>query len=541
MAALHWFYSLGTNPTVVRYRLEPDLHARLAASGLFPKLATVESVGAAGSPTPALLKLLGAPTGKWHAHLFATKELKAAGKGRSPFEHCVQQSPEWARQALEEGADADLLESRGISAIWTVVRRVLDTVKAGDVVFLESTSGFRPFSTGLLMAHSVLRALRPDVALLAVSYGELIRPSDSEPAPVCPIHDLTDTLSLPKWASAFDDLVRRFDGIQLSEMLERSTPDVSDQLRVMGANLDLGWPDQMIGPLRDLNTSMTKGTTGTPAEREAMRLLADSLGPLLSLLPEATEGTLDDARLKFRMTVANQLVGAGRLGDATRLLRELMVDGWLLKAAGGHPVANSGAPRIRSNAERALFRDPASQELWGRLGEIRNAVSHARSSDSHRVDADELRAAFDGDSGLHEAVAAWLSAADATAAPMAAVLTVKGRDSPRPEQLQAALKAWRAAQRADLRDRLQNLEIGGAFHTVELRDASGTPVSGTQADRIQKGISGANFVIMDGGFHIETIVAIASEAARQRAPCWAWHSTNDGLDLQPFFCVRSLP
>ena len=399
---LHWFFSLGTARFPASYGLTPDLRQRLLPT--FPGARTSLASPGDSEPTPpgtlarsraatpALLHLLGQPAGlDVRFHLLATEQVRV---GSAPHRACLEDAPAWARPALEQAETGDApLGARDPTTIRHVVRRVLDEVRDGDLVFFDSTNGLRPFIVGLLLSQSVLRAARPGVEVLGAVYGELgaveIRPAERVPeservlnrgkdaAAISPLYDLTEFIDLPLWASAADDLRRRFDGRSLSERLRDRHGELAGHLEHLAALLDLGWPEDLAEPLGEVAAQLDAVTGLSPGRRAVLDLAREGLDDLRGLVPSGDE--LDEDRVRFHVDIARFLARAGRFGDAIRLVREAVVNWALVARGGGDPVADWKELRVRREAERALFRaeEPVAG-LWKEISRLRNAASHGR-------------------------------------------------------------------------------------------------------------------------------------------------------------------
>lgn len=411
---LHWFFSLGTGTSSPTYVLAGNLAERLrpffpsvrpavlAPGGPYPE----GSSRVARSVTGAMLHLLGepAPGVNVRFHLHATREIVTSDSGTSPFHVLTAEAPAWAKTGLAEATgrrEEDWLASRDLDKVGRVVDTIVGgTVKDGDYVLLETTNGLRPFTLGVMLAHSVLRATRPEAEVLAAVYGEHHGWGDYSP-----IHDHSDFLDLPLWASAAESLRRRFDVGPLSDLVRDADPALAKSLTLFARCLDLGWPSDLVAPLVEargrLDALASKGRGRGPVLELVRQQFED-----LTVDVHEQDAPLEVAGLRFRLGVVELLTKSSRFGDAVRVLREAMVDAALLAASRGAPVPGWRDPKRRASAEGRLFR--ANHALWKRIGDLRNAVSHARSSVKHDgVDAGKLVAAFegsDGDPGILEQV-----------------------------------------------------------------------------------------------------------------------------------------
>jgi len=422
---LHWFFSLGTARFPASYGLTPDLRERLRS--VFPSArpplqpldesepVPLERLARTRAATSGLLHLLGPPEGlDLRFHLLATEEVQA---GTESFRNCVEDAPGWARSALGRSDAGDgPLGAREPSTIRDVVRRVLRVVRDGDLVFFDATNGLRPFMFGLLLSQSVLRAARPGVDVLGAVYGELgavvVRPPERVPegvralsrerdaALLSPLYDLTEFVDLPLWASAAEDLRRRFDGRALSDLLRDEQPGLADELVSFAGALDLGWPDELAGPLLEVTSRLATSSGLSPGRRAVLDLARHGLADLEDL-PPAGEA-LDAPRVRFHVEVARFLARAGRFGDAIRILREALVSWAVLVRADGGPVSNWKDLNVRREAERALFRASSPvRDLWRETTELRNAASHGRLTAGQDVEpGDFVRALGRGDGPL---------------------------------------------------------------------------------------------------------------------------------------------
>lgn len=411
MRTLHWFFSLGLSNNPSNYVITMALAERLrpwfpevcpGAPGPMGTLDTV-TVRETHSVTAALLQMLGPPALGLEVrfHLHATRELVQAGasppsSAQTPMARLLEEAPDWARGAVRDArgqAAAEWMDSRDPKTIEQVVKAVVDGVGDGDLVLFETTHGLRPFVIGSLLAHSVLRADRPDVQVVAALYGELGGWKTPAGDIRSPLFDLTGLLDLPLWASAADSLRRRFDVRPAAELFSAADGPLAAELDALSQALDLGWPRDVIAPLR---SALSRLREREAADAGSRVVLARVLGGLEQLAAAAgdPDGPLDASRLRFHLDVAAFLVASNRFGDAIRVLRESMVDGAILALRGGSVCADWRSPDVRGVAEVALFR--SGEPLWQTVGALRNAASHAKSSVRHD-EVDDIVVALRGD------------------------------------------------------------------------------------------------------------------------------------------------
>lgn len=406
---LHWFFSLGTGNSPATYFLTdevaarmrpwfPALRAAVAASGPY----AAADLSRARCVTAGLLTLLGQPREgvSIRFHFLATPQV---GRQTAPFIALLEDAPDWAHDGMTRaGDDSEEMEARDPATIGKVVNRVVEGVSDRDLVVFETSGGLRPLVTGSILAQSVLRATRPGVTVIAAVYGEFgarlappehvpesVRVMDSSRgsgangsaagAALSPIYDLTDFLDLPLWASAAESLRRRFDVRPLSELFSDREPALVGALDKVATALDLGWPSDLAEPLREAVNSLPDNAAA--GRRAVLRLARAGLEKLATGAGDPG-APLDVVRLQFHIDIARFLAAAGRFGDAIRVLREAMVDGAILARTDVGRSTEWRQPRVRAAAERALFLE-GDNELWLRLGKLRNAASHAKSSVKH--------------------------------------------------------------------------------------------------------------------------------------------------------------
>lgn len=375
MRTMRWFFSLGIARQSASYVLTDDVVRRLRE--WFPGV-RVGSTHSAQSATAGILHLLGPPADGVTVsfHLMPTDDVLKHGH----LDTCVEESPEWARGEMERARRFAPLGARDPDTISKVVGRALEEVSALDVVFFETTNGLRPFAAGLLLAQSVVRALRPGVSIAAAVYAEL------NPGQPCPVYDLTEFLDLPLWATAAANLRRRLDANDLAALVETSHPGLAAPLRDFGSALDLGWPDDLVNPLAAVRSALQGATVAaTPGQAAVLQLAADELEGLAKGIQPSP--ALNVSLLRFHIDVAKKLAGGRRYGDAVRVLREAMVDAAVLEGAGKLNVPPSEwlDPKRRRLAEAKLSRGSKHdlENLWKKVTGLRNAASHAKANLRH--------------------------------------------------------------------------------------------------------------------------------------------------------------
>lgn len=416
---LHWFFSLGTVSRDATYFLTDGAATRFSST--FPHARPSWEPGApiledslykAKSTTAALLNLLGEPRGyEIVFQFFATSE----NTHKDHFGALVEEVPDWARAGIVESADAEKLDSRDPVTIRKVVERVVTEVADGDAVFFETTNGLRPFMTGFVLAQSVLRATRPSVEVIGAVYGELgiiTQPPDSVPeavrvlsypkpdyAVLSPIYEHSELLDLPLWASAADDLRRRFDGAGLAELLRDDDAELAMHLGTVVSALDLGWPDDLQAPIEAAVARLPAPGAMTPGRAAVLDLARAGLHDLMVRLPG--NDRLDRARLRFHLETARFMARNSRYGEAIRVLREAMVNWALLALTDEQELVDWRNMARRREAERALFRSKKTlNALWQRVCDLRNAASHARANQAHaEIDLAAFAKELDPDKG----------------------------------------------------------------------------------------------------------------------------------------------
>lgn len=403
----HWFFSLGVNP-------QPALYYRVGTLAPFAERRFV---------TTALLELgwpvAKADRGELCLHLLPTEDLRkpiAPSPGAppphqatSPEELFLQEIDAVApglRERLEPHAP---LHKRDHDAIWRVVEIVLETVRDGDDVVLETTNGIRSIVNGFLLASGLLIAHRKQVRVLGVPYAEL--GAEDVPAGVTsksvrrgsPVLDMRPFLGLFDWAHAVRAMSRYLDPTPTSALIEQAGvgQEARARLAELGAALTLNFPLEIE---RSLAAWTTLGAldAGTPAARLALRHIG---GELASLVPPAApadaEPVLEERRLDFDLALIERLAAAERHADAARAVREWLVNAVLLAWGQGDRWLDQA---IRGRAEARLFgisdKAPAAAKalkaLWLEAARNRNAVSHLRYNDKHDIDVATLRAFLSG-------------------------------------------------------------------------------------------------------------------------------------------------
>lgn len=412
---IHWFFSLGVNP-------QPAVYYR--------------SGGAAPSSerrfvTTALLDLewpvTRAEHGEIELHLLPTKELDHAGREQrcrlcegqlrppapSPRELFVQELDVVAPGLSARIKMHDEFEKRDDEAIWEVVRYVLDSVRDGDEVVLETTNGIRSIVNGFLLASGLLIAQRRRVKVRAVTYAEFA--AERLPEGIVstdithgsPVVDMLPFLQLFEWSHAVRAMSEYLDPNPTAALLRSDLPHFAGNdgaLRGLGAALALNFPVEIERSLRAWSElGALHGMT--PAAELAMGHISRELETLFhQFAPQNGGSVLDERRLQFDLALIERLVKAQRFADAARALREWIVNAVLVAWNLGEDWLKQS---VRARAERALGGIPDAANasvlelrgLWKRASAIRNAVSHLKYNDKHEVDVATL------DKALSEAIA----------------------------------------------------------------------------------------------------------------------------------------
>jgi hypothetical protein len=377
---VHWFFTFGTNPRDARYRLQHD-HAR-QTNRKFVTTALLEM----GWPVPIDTQ------SDVQLHLFETSGL--AGTKPIFVAELTSVAPLLAARPAGPFASEMMLGELTQDTIWQVVRHVLDTVRDGDKVVLESTNGLRSINIGALLAAGLLISLRREVEVLAVTYAELS-------SGISDITNLLPFFQLFEWSHAVRAMAGYLDPTPMLSLLERDSVAFSGQqaLGELGASLALNWPVEIDRALRawvNASTDEGAGRASVPASL-ALAAAVDELASLLEPMRQRNEPPtrLDQAHLEFELQLIERLIAAQRAADAARGVREWMVNvvlfGWNLHAEWLNQA-------VRARAERALHglspNGPrgAVRTLWDDAGRMRNAVSHLGYNEKHQVTPEELRA-----------------------------------------------------------------------------------------------------------------------------------------------------
>jgi hypothetical protein len=445
---LHWLCSEGNGSSLAHYVLTAALAERLRR--VFPTPAPERdpqgswTIVSATSPTAGLLHLLGPVAEGWALRLWPilTPELLDDHGQATPLYRTKQEERPAPDLAAHERRFR--LDKRDPAHIAELLRKLLEpgVLQPGDAVYIESTAGLRPIQTALMLAAPLLRELQPALAFAATGYAELggqsaqlteVSPWGAAPyAPkppekgefaVSPFFDLTDLLDLPPWAAAATAARERLDLHALRRLIEGRGGPASGwaaPVQRLQEAVDLGWPDHLVDPLRQLGAELPRdgapkagGAPGTAAEATLRHVLRQVLDPLISAaepVPADDGEAPGRERMQFQVDVCEQLVAAGRYGDAARILREVLVSRMALAAKLRRPAAEQRLHRTRG----------ALQDLWAELSKLRNAVAHANQGRAPTEDdLNTIRGAFAAEPSLIARVRTLL--ADATAWAEAAV------------------------------------------------------------------------------------------------------------------------
>ena len=390
--AIHWFYSLGNNPSEAEYFL---------ANSQPPVLRRARFV------LPALIHF-GWPVSRDELssvrfHMLGTSEV---APGSAPFNALLEDVsatlPEIC-DMIARGPTTPTLDRRDVAEIWRVVRAVLDRVIDGDTVVIELTNGIRSITTGFLLATGLLRAYRKDVIVRAVTYAEFSRPPGT-----CPVHDLLPFFELFEWSQALKAMEQYLDPGPLQRLAaaqwehnrqrtgspDRDARSLLQPLDGLVEGLALNWPIAVSRTLRTWDDRLAAlGSDALAKVGDAPEIallhLRSGLQSLLdpALLAAATANDdLTQARLEFDLRLIRLLASASRHADAARAIREWIVNAAILASGDGSHWLDQGT---RSSVERRLHtasRTPPVSDLgrlWNRACDFRNAVSHLKYNRKH--------------------------------------------------------------------------------------------------------------------------------------------------------------
>ncbi|MFH1464720.1 MAG: TM1812 family CRISPR-associated protein [Pseudomonadota bacterium] len=296
----------------------------------------------------------------------------------------------------EEIAEHLVPNARDPAAMWDIVRRVLDptVVQDGDLVWLETTGGLRPISTGFQLAALLLVSLRPAVRVLAATYAEF--PPGSGRGLV---YDLLPFFEVASQAPAMAALGQRLDARPLATYL-RERPwgvPLARSLTPVSDALDMGWAGLLGVSLGRLGKDLQRAQQRLDSTRAHLPELAfEQLEPLLRAIPAGARGDFTEATLVYELQLFSRLVGANREAKALRLLRETLVSMMVLA---GHRASGEWGPcrnvldlRVRGQAEAAWFRlgGPWGRR-WACVAALRNLAAHGDTREA-RVSARSVRA-----------------------------------------------------------------------------------------------------------------------------------------------------
>lgn len=263
------------------------------------------------------------------------------------------------------------VDSAGPHAVERVIEVMLKNVRDGDRVFIEPTNGPRTFEMAFIAGALYLRALRSDVQVERLVYGEITSGA---------IYDITFLVDLFDWtrdAHAFTDALHA--GPLLARLRRERK---SKQLDMLEGPLSGGLAPQVFAALRRLRVPEATGV----AEREALGLVERRFEPLKSRIDRTKKNTLDLAWLDAEIALVKELADAGRLGDATRALREWCVNVVLL---GTRCNERWYTTRGRGPAERWLTQRTGGRKeetpeplsglvrLYNQVQRLRNQISHS--------------------------------------------------------------------------------------------------------------------------------------------------------------------
>lgn len=209
------FFTLGTGGyACVRYARpgEPDETAvETPFAAIASRTLLDREACATGRPAVGATHVLATPTVLAHAQL---ETLRAEWGDDAPLE--VVPVPETAT-----GEDA-----------WAIFAAVAERVMPGDRVALDVTHGLRAMPLAALMAIAYLRAARPDVAIVGLSYGALIETRGAENVHLLDLMPLAELLD---WAEATDALLH---GGTAGPLAVRLAATNEPALMALGAELE---------------------------------------------------------------------------------------------------------------------------------------------------------------------------------------------------------------------------------------------------------------------------------------------------------------
>lgn len=194
------------------------------------------------------------------------------------------------------------VDSTGEEAVEHVIGEMLQRVQDGDRVFVEPTNGPRPFQMALLAGALYLRALRTEVSVERLVYGEFQGGA---------IYDMSFVLDLFDWTRAAHAFT---DALSAGPLLARLRTRRRTKLDELEVPLAGGLTPQLFTKLRGLKVPEAQGL----AEREALRLVGRRLKKLKGLVDQTKEDTLNLEWLDAELVLIEEFARAGRLGDATR-------------------------------------------------------------------------------------------------------------------------------------------------------------------------------------------------------------------------------
>ncbi len=264
-----------------------------------------------------------------------TKEsASVAQKVRDCIEDALGREVEWAPI---ENADASA------SSIDRVTQTLLDLVQDGDQVFVEVTNGLRSISLGLLAGALYLRALRQDVTVLPLWYGEWSKEAGGT------LHKAPHLLNLVDWAR---DAHAFADGLVAGPLLQRLSEPLrqTHPLQRLEGALSATQVPQVLAALR--GGALKPLPHLSPVDAAAHAMVASHLASLETSARCTQPDHLNATWLEAELQLAERLLGAGRKGDAARVLREWCVNVVLL-AQQGDAAKTTGwfRPKHRHQAE----------------------------------------------------------------------------------------------------------------------------------------------------------------------------------------------
>jgi CRISPR-associated DxTHG motif protein len=165
----------------------------------------------------------------------------------------------------------DLPNPQGEAEFWDLFEALADEVRDGDRVLLDITHGFRTMPLVAMLAVAYLRAVRRDVEVVMIGYGQFVQ--GVRPTPYL---DLAPFVSLLDWTQAVQQLRLHGDAERLATLLK------ARQRIAFQASREQGWA---LPQLKVVATALEKLALGIQTLRyeeftDAARTLDEALGQL---------------------------------------------------------------------------------------------------------------------------------------------------------------------------------------------------------------------------------------------------------------------